>query len=150
MRQENTFCCKLHSTSVSRPDWTYCEAFQNFLSKNILEMSSTWRLATIIEYETEVKERNHVPVEQHYAEKCKYLKRSVRKRVSGRNQLFHYWIRACSCGKQTDQSECLDIHPEHWCKTDGIEVHLKEECQWDRREQCMFSIFTARNEVAAR
>ena len=113
-------------------------------------MSSTWRLAIITEYEPEVKERNHVPVEQHCAEKCKYLKRSMRKGVSGRNQLFHYWIRTCFCGKQIDQSEMPDIHPEQRCKADGIEVHLKEDCQWDQREQCMFFIFFPFNFVSIR
>ena len=86
-------------------------------------MSSTWRLAIVIQYEPEVKERNLAPIEQHFAEKCKYRKGLVVPLLDK---------------KQTNQSESeiLDIHPEYWCKTNGIEVHLKGDCRWDQREQC--------------
>ena len=99
-------------------------------------MSSSHRLALMTEYKPEAKRKKTSAAEYHQGEGCKYIKRSEMRNINGQDRRLHYWVRSCDCGVETDHSDMLEVDSENWNKTNGIEVHLKEDCHWSQPEIC--------------
>ena len=92
---------------------------------------SSWRQAFMTEYEPEVKEKKFNGSEKHHNADCKYVRREAMKN----DKRVFYWIRNCSCGKENDHSSMLNVPLDSLNKEEGVEMHLKEDCQWILRKQ---------------
>ena len=87
---------------------------------------STWRQAFLTVGEPEVKSKKLIIYEKHNNQECKYVRR-----VGMKNEkMVFYWIRFCNCGNQTDHSAMLKVHPESLSKEEGVEMHLRRDCEW--------------------
>ena len=95
-------------------------------------MSSSHRLAVVTELKPEVRGVKATASEQHKAQRCRYVKRSEMQNVNGKERELFYWIRSCECGNEVDHSDLLDVSLDDLGRTDGVEVHLKEDCQWSK------------------
>ena len=93
-------------------------------------MGSSKRLDFVTELKPEVQGIKAVASEQHNAQQCGYVKRSEMQNVNGKERELFCWIRRCECGNETDHSEFLDANFEDLQRTDGVEVHLRQNCKW--------------------
>ena len=95
-------------------------------------MSSSHRLTVVTELKPEVRDVKTTASEQHNAQQCRYVKRSDMRNVNGKERELFYWIRSCECGNEADHSDLLNVNSDNLERTDGVEVHLKEDCQWSK------------------
>ena len=95
-------------------------------------MSSSHRLAVVTELKPEVKGFKAIASEKHNDGQCRYVKRSEMRNVNGKERELFYWIRSCGCGNEVDHSDLLDVNSDILGRADGVEVHLKEDCQWSK------------------
>ena len=81
-------------------------------------------------YEPESRGKKTSAAEKHQSAGCRYVVRSETQNVNGNDRKLHYWIRNCDCGQESDHSDMLEVESENLNKMEGVEVHLKEDCQW--------------------
>ena len=93
-------------------------------------MSSSHRLSLISEVKPEVRGVKATASEQHNGQQCRYVKRSEMRNVNGKERELFYWIRSCECGNEADHSDLLDVNSDNLDRSDGVEVHLKKDCEW--------------------
>ena len=82
------------------------------------------------EVKPEVKGNKATASEKHHTQKCRCIKRYAMRNVNGKERELFYWIRSCTCGNKVDHSDLLDVNADNLDRTDGVEVHLKKDCEW--------------------
>ena len=93
-------------------------------------MSLTTRFSFMTKVKPEVKGNKATAFEKHNTQQCRYVKRSKMRNVNGKERELFYWIRSCRCGNEADHSDLLDVNTDNMDRLDGVEVHLKKDCEW--------------------